>query len=84
MESLSLHLAWIAGILFCKNAVSALGIALHLIILIGNSNPSKMSFRIYLYNVLQLEQGPVKTFSGCRIDSFFVKVRDGYFLVLTI
>nr|GMC97321.1 denticleless protein homolog A-like [Ipomoea batatas] len=34
---------------------------------------SCMDSRIYLYNVLQLEQGPVKTFSGCRIDSFFVK-----------
>ncbi|RAL47155.1 hypothetical protein DM860_014049 [Cuscuta australis] len=32
-----------------------------------------MDSRIYLYNVLQLELGPVKTFSGCRIDSFFVK-----------
>ncbi|KAL3526087.1 hypothetical protein ACH5RR_014459 [Cinchona calisaya] len=34
---------------------------------------SCMDSRIYLYNVLQLEKGPVKTFSGCRIDSFFVK-----------
>ncbi|XP_019189274.1 PREDICTED: denticleless protein homolog [Ipomoea nil] len=33
---------------------------------------SCMGSRIYLYNVLQLKQGPVKTFSGCRIDSFFV------------
>lgn len=30
--------------------------------------------RIYLYNVLQLERGPVKSFHGCQIGSFFVKV----------
>ncbi|GAV70234.1 WD40 domain-containing protein [Cephalotus follicularis] len=29
--------------------------------------------RIYLYNVLQLEKGPIRSFSGCRIDSFYVK-----------
>ncbi|KAG2400306.1 Threonine dehydratase [Vigna angularis] len=29
--------------------------------------------RIYLYNTLQLEKGPGKSFSGCRIESFFVK-----------
>ncbi|CAL5368251.1 unnamed protein product [Camellia sinensis] len=34
---------------------------------------SCMDNRIYLYNVLQLEKGPVKSFSGCRIESFFVK-----------
>ncbi|CAI9111477.1 OLC1v1011705C1 [Oldenlandia corymbosa var. corymbosa] len=34
---------------------------------------SCMDSRIYLYNILQLENGPVKTFSGCRISSFFVK-----------
>ncbi|XP_038905419.1 denticleless protein homolog [Benincasa hispida] len=34
---------------------------------------SCMDNRIYLYNVLQLEKGPVKSFSGCQIDSFFVK-----------
>ncbi|KAK4282348.1 hypothetical protein QN277_013735 [Acacia crassicarpa] len=28
---------------------------------------------IYLYNVLQLEKGPVRLFSGCQIESFFVK-----------
>lgn len=33
-----------------------------------------LSFRIYLYNVLQAEKGPVKTFKGCKIESFFVKV----------
>ncbi|KAI9075554.1 hypothetical protein K1719_042460 [Acacia pycnantha] len=32
-----------------------------------------MDNRIYLYNVLQLEKGPVRSFSGCRIESFFVK-----------
>ncbi|CAH9088894.1 unnamed protein product [Cuscuta epithymum] len=32
-----------------------------------------MDSRIYLYNVLQPERGPVKSFSGCRINSFFVK-----------
>ena len=30
--------------------------------------------RIYLYNILQLDKGPVESFSGCRIDSFFVRV----------
>ncbi|KAL5572777.1 hypothetical protein UlMin_022374 [Ulmus minor] len=29
--------------------------------------------RIYLYNLLQLEKGPTKSFSGCQIESFFVK-----------
>ncbi|KAG7022711.1 Denticleless protein-like protein, partial [Cucurbita argyrosperma subsp. argyrosperma] len=32
---------------------------------------SCMDNRIYLYNVLQLEKGPMKSFSGCQIDSFF-------------
>ncbi|KAF1879326.1 hypothetical protein Lal_00005792 [Lupinus albus] len=34
---------------------------------------SCMDNRIYLYNVLQLEKGPIKYFSGSQIDSFFVK-----------
>ncbi|PSS30362.1 Denticleless protein [Actinidia chinensis var. chinensis] len=34
---------------------------------------SCMDNRIYLYNVLQLEKGPINSFSGCRIGSFFVK-----------
>ncbi|KAL3813816.1 hypothetical protein ACJIZ3_015084 [Penstemon smallii] len=34
---------------------------------------SCMDHRIYLYNVLQLEKGPIKTFSGGQTDSFFVK-----------
>ncbi|OIT32001.1 PREDICTED: denticleless protein homolog A-like [Nicotiana attenuata] len=34
---------------------------------------SCMDSRIYLYNVLQPEKGPVKTFTGCQINSFFVK-----------
>ncbi|XP_010528229.1 PREDICTED: denticleless protein homolog [Tarenaya hassleriana] len=29
--------------------------------------------RIYLYNLLQLNKGPIQSFSGCRIDSFFVR-----------
>ncbi|WZZ74197.1 hypothetical protein YC2023_085567 [Brassica napus] len=29
--------------------------------------------RIYLYNILQLDKGPVQSFSGCRIDSFFIR-----------
>ncbi|ANM64882.1 unnamed protein product [Arabidopsis thaliana] len=29
--------------------------------------------RIYLYNTLRLDKGPVQSFSGCRIDSFFVR-----------
>ncbi|KHN27454.1 denticleless protein homolog [Glycine soja] len=34
---------------------------------------SCMDNRIYLYNTLQLDKGPLKSFSGCRIESFFVK-----------
>ncbi|KAG2714619.1 hypothetical protein I3760_03G036200 [Carya illinoinensis] len=32
-----------------------------------------MDNRIYLYNLLQLEKGPLRSFSGCRIESFYVK-----------
>lgn len=43
------------------------------------SNSNQISFsitccRIYLYNILQLDKGPVQSFSGCRIDSFFIRV----------
>ncbi|KAI3713236.1 hypothetical protein L1987_71810 [Smallanthus sonchifolius] len=34
---------------------------------------SCMDSRIYLFNVLQLEKGPVKSFKGCDIGTFFVK-----------
>ncbi|XP_051122888.1 uncharacterized protein LOC127245846 [Andrographis paniculata] len=34
---------------------------------------SCMDHRVYLYNLLQLEKGPTKIFSGGRRDSFFVK-----------
>ncbi|KAM5581736.1 denticleless protein [Rosa sericea] len=34
---------------------------------------SCMDNSIYLYNVLQLEKGPIQSFSGGRIESFFVK-----------
>ncbi|KAJ6751589.1 hypothetical protein OIU85_002061 [Salix viminalis] len=34
---------------------------------------SCMDNRIYLYNVLQLDKGPMRSFSGCRIESFYVK-----------
>ncbi|KAJ0692638.1 putative transcription factor WD40-like family [Helianthus annuus] len=34
---------------------------------------SCMDSRIYLFNVLQLEKGPVKSFEGCDIGTFFVK-----------
>ncbi|KAL8097734.1 uncharacterized protein LOC141686990 [Apium graveolens] len=34
---------------------------------------SCMDNTIYLYNILQHEKGPLKSFSGCRIGSFFVK-----------
>ncbi|GAB4847873.1 hypothetical protein Ancab_026933 [Ancistrocladus abbreviatus] len=34
---------------------------------------SCMDNRIYLYNVLQLDKGPISSFSGCQIKSFFVK-----------
>ncbi|XP_065878395.1 uncharacterized protein [Euphorbia lathyris] len=39
----------------------------------ANITASCMDNRIYLYNVLQLEKGPKQSFSGCRIESFFVK-----------
>ncbi|XP_021758636.1 denticleless protein homolog A-like [Chenopodium quinoa] len=29
--------------------------------------------RIYLYNVLQPEKGPISSFTGCQIGSFFIK-----------
>ncbi|GAB2236305.1 hypothetical protein Droror1_Dr00028024 [Drosera rotundifolia] len=29
--------------------------------------------RIYLYNLLQLDKGPISSFLGCQIESFFVK-----------
>lgn len=29
--------------------------------------------RIYLYNVLRLDKGPVSSFAGCQIGSFFIK-----------
>ncbi|XP_071694638.1 uncharacterized protein [Rutidosis leptorrhynchoides] len=38
-----------------------------------NISASCMDNSIYLFNVLQLEKGPVKTFKGCEIGSFFVK-----------
>ncbi|XP_019442529.1 PREDICTED: denticleless protein homolog isoform X2 [Lupinus angustifolius] len=34
---------------------------------------SCMDNRIYLYNILQLEKGPLKYFYGSQIDTFFVK-----------
>ncbi|GKV07776.1 hypothetical protein SLEP1_g19498 [Rubroshorea leprosula] len=34
---------------------------------------SCMDNRIYLYNVLQLDKGPIQTFSRCQIGSFYVK-----------
>lgn len=34
---------------------------------------SCMDNRIYLYNLLQLDKGPLRSFSGCRIGSFYVK-----------
>ncbi|XP_050383595.1 uncharacterized protein LOC126800295 [Argentina anserina] len=34
---------------------------------------SCMDNSIYLYNVLQLEKGPMQSFSGGRVESFFVK-----------
>ncbi|XP_059451950.1 uncharacterized protein LOC132182663 [Corylus avellana] len=34
---------------------------------------SCMDNRIYLYNLLQLEKGPLRSFSGSRIESFYVK-----------
>lgn len=40
--------------------------------------------RIYLYNVLQLEKGPVKSFSGCFIESFFIKVSCFWAHVLVV
>ncbi|KAF8049618.1 hypothetical protein N665_2169s0008 [Sinapis alba] len=40
--------------------------------------------RIYLYNILQLDKGPVQSFSGSRIDSFFVRTMispDGEYIL---
>ncbi|KAI3503475.1 hypothetical protein L1887_31918 [Cichorium endivia] len=34
---------------------------------------SCMDSRIYLMNVLQLDKGPIKSFKGCDISTFFVK-----------
>ncbi|XVF58002.1 hypothetical protein PTKIN_Ptkin07bG0027600 [Pterospermum kingtungense] len=34
---------------------------------------SCMDNRIYLYNVLQLDKGPTHTFSGCQMQSFYIK-----------
>ncbi|XVF60240.1 hypothetical protein PTKIN_Ptkin08bG0028900 [Pterospermum kingtungense] len=34
---------------------------------------SCMDNRIYLYNAFQLDKGPVQIFSGCQIESFYVK-----------
>ncbi|PWA57632.1 transducin/WD40 repeat-like superfamily protein [Artemisia annua] len=34
---------------------------------------SCMDNRIYLFNVLQIDNGPIKSFSGCDIGTFFVK-----------
>ncbi|TXG49247.1 hypothetical protein EZV62_025122 [Acer yangbiense] len=34
---------------------------------------SCMDNRIYFYNVLQLEKGTIQSFSGCQIESFYVK-----------
>ncbi|KAM1511661.1 hypothetical protein ACFX1Z_023317 [Malus domestica] len=34
---------------------------------------SCMDNSIYLYNVLQLQKGPMQAFTGCRIETFFVK-----------
>lgn len=34
---------------------------------------SCMDSRVYLYNILQVEKGPLRYFEGGRIDSFFVK-----------
>jgi hypothetical protein len=34
----------------------------------------KFFFRIYLYSVLHVNKGPVKVYTGSKIESFFVKV----------
>ncbi|CAA6665584.1 unnamed protein product [Spirodela intermedia] len=36
---------------------------------------SCMDNSIYLYDVLHLEKGPQKAFTGCKIDSFYIKSR---------
>ena len=40
----------------------------------SNSDFCYWFVRIYLYNLLNLEKGPINSFSGCRIESFYVKV----------
>ncbi|KAJ4834190.1 hypothetical protein Tsubulata_018880 [Turnera subulata] len=34
---------------------------------------SCMDNRIYLYDVLRVEKGPIQSFTGCRVESFYVK-----------
>ena len=44
-------------------------------VLVSLSNHSiKYFYMIYLFSVLQLDNGPIKSFSGCDIGTFFVKV----------
>ena len=35
-----------------------------------------MHFRIYLYSVLHMNKGPIKVYTGSKIESFFVKVSE--------
>uniref|UniRef100_A0A453PYX9 Uncharacterized protein n=1 Tax=Aegilops tauschii subsp. strangulata TaxID=200361 RepID=A0A453PYX9_AEGTS len=32
-----------------------------------------MDHRIYLYSTLHMDKGPIKTYTGSKIESFFVK-----------
>ncbi|KAJ7974618.1 denticleless protein-like [Quillaja saponaria] len=63
----------------CPNLQSAEKLRLHGISSLSQDqngvflSASCMDNRIYLYNILQLEKGPLRSFSGCRIESFFVK-----------
>jgi hypothetical protein len=39
-----------------------------------NTDVDRTPFRIYLYSVLHVNKGPIKVYTGSKIESFFVKV----------
>lgn len=41
-----------------------------------NTDFDCMPFRIYLYSVLHVNKGPIKVYTGSKIESFFVKVSE--------
>lgn len=71
MECCFLHLVQITG----NYESMKLNVCLHSQIFLDLISVFLFYFRIYLYNMLQLEKGPISSFSGCRIASFFIKVK---------